>query len=188
MGLLDEIGAIETLQLFHAPEDAGFDIHHPVGVGEIARQLGEGAVHLSRSLAEIALRERDVLRSARRRPERLAAVGVQQSGIAPGIFLEHLPVLLDRLFRFAVLGDRRVGRSQAMRPQRPHTRSRGAFVGASLDRPSCFLSPFLVAVAPCCQVVAKSQRNNTCIFLNEKRPLGRAVRVGQNRFAEPLAI
>ena len=65
-GRLTRSAAIEALQLLHAPQERRLDVHHPVGIGEIARQLGERALHLARALAEIALLERDVLRPARR--------------------------------------------------------------------------------------------------------------------------
>ena len=83
-GRLTSAALVETLQLLHAPENAGFEVHDATGVGEIARKLGEGAVNLSWPFAEIASLERDVLRSARSGPQRLAAVGIQQAGVAPG--------------------------------------------------------------------------------------------------------
>ena len=36
----------------------GDRLHHAVGIGEMARQLGVRTVHLARSLAEVALRKR----------------------------------------------------------------------------------------------------------------------------------
>src|SRR5918993_2026858 len=51
---LEEVAAVEALQLFHAPEEPGLEVHHLVGVREIARQLREGALDLARAAAEIA--------------------------------------------------------------------------------------------------------------------------------------
>ena len=76
------------------------------GVGEIARQFRERAVDHARPLAEIALLQRDLVRTGRRLPQRLAAVGIEQAGIAPRVFLEHLAIFLDRLFGVVLRGGR----------------------------------------------------------------------------------
>ena len=64
------------------------------------------AFDLSRPLAEIALLERDVLRTTRRLPERLTPVDIEQTRIAPRILLQHLAITLDRLFGVGILRDR----------------------------------------------------------------------------------
>ena len=65
---LDQIGRIETLQRLHAPQEPGLNVHDAVDVLKVARQFGEGAFDLAGSFSEIALLERDILRSARRLP------------------------------------------------------------------------------------------------------------------------
>ena len=57
---------LEALQRHHAGDDARFEILHAVGIGEVTRQLREGALHHARAQAQIALLERGVLRAARR--------------------------------------------------------------------------------------------------------------------------
>ncbi len=138
MRALHVVGGADALQLLHAPEDARLDVHHAVGVGEIARQLGERAVHLARSLAEIALLERHVLRAARRGPQRLAAIGIEKAGIAPRVLAQHLPVFLDRLFGFGILraNGRRNARTPQARPARSILESRVSLSCVS-SRPHC---------------------------------------------------
>src|SRR5437660_12650064 len=103
MRLPDELGTIKTLQLFHAPQDAGFQIHDVAGISEIARQLGKRTFHLPGALAEIATFKGDVLGTARGGPQRFTAIDIEEPRIAPGILAEHLPVLLDSLFGLVVL-------------------------------------------------------------------------------------
>jgi hypothetical protein len=51
------------------------------------------------------LLERDILRAARRLPQHLAAIRIQETRIAPRIFLQHLAVAFDRLFGLGILCD-----------------------------------------------------------------------------------
>ncbi len=58
-GLARKSPVVDALQLLAAPQDARLDVHHAVGIGEVARQLGERAVDLAGTFAEIAALERD---------------------------------------------------------------------------------------------------------------------------------
>ena len=107
---LDEIGGVEALQLLHAPQDARLEVHDAVGIGEIARQLGEGAVDLSRhpcrgrtARAMMFFGPRGVVHNASPRS------ASSNPGLLHGIFLEHLAIFFDRLFGRAILRDRHGG-------------------------------------------------------------------------------
>ena len=80
---LDELGVLEALQLLHAPHDARFQVHHPVGIGEVARQLGEGAFDLARPLPR-SQSSSDTFLGPRFSFQGLAAVGIEQAGIDQG--------------------------------------------------------------------------------------------------------
>ena len=60
---LDQVGAVEALQLLHAPQQPRLEVHHLAGVGEVARQFGEGAIDHARPLAEIAFFQRHLVRA-----------------------------------------------------------------------------------------------------------------------------
>ncbi len=170
---LDQVGAIEALQLLHAPEDARLEVHDAVGVGEIARQLGERAVDLAGSLAEIALLERDLVRTARpsstapRRGRRRAARDCSTDR----------PSASARYFSIA-FSVRRPGRS----PRRsPRTDAQAAAIRcrseSSPDRSSgeCRCFQALVSRRRIVGRAAQSpagrtdaRRHNTCIFLDGK--------------------
>ena len=101
----DQVFVLDALEFLHAPHQASLQVHHLAGVGEIARQFGERSIDHAGALAEIAFLERDLVRAGGCLPKPLAAIGVEQSGIAPRVFLEHLAVFLDGLFGF-ILGAR----------------------------------------------------------------------------------
>src|SRR5262245_15297429 len=69
---LDDVLGVKTLDLVHAPEQPLLEIHHLIGIGEIARQMGIGAVELASALAEITGLERGILGAARLLRERFA--------------------------------------------------------------------------------------------------------------------
>jgi hypothetical protein len=100
------------LQLVHAPEQTLLQIHHPVGVGEVAWQLPIGTLELTRPLAQVALLQRHVLAAARRRPECLAAIDVQITRIGHGI-ADHGAIALD--LALARIVARRLGDSRKRR-------------------------------------------------------------------------
>src|SRR5207253_11455375 len=91
-----------------AVEEPRLEVHHAVGVLEVARQARVGAFQDPRALAEVAFLERGVLRSLRFLPERLA-LELEELGWAA--LADHLPVALDLLgpvlrLRYAGHGER----------------------------------------------------------------------------------
>src|SRR5690606_4378787 len=52
--LRHELLPVETLQLFHAPDDTSLQIHDPVRIGKVAGQLSKRAFQDSGAFAEIA--------------------------------------------------------------------------------------------------------------------------------------
>ena len=51
---LDDVGGVEPLQVLHAPQQPLLQVHHLVGVLEVARQLGVCAFELAGTFAEVA--------------------------------------------------------------------------------------------------------------------------------------
>ena len=98
IGPLQDILGRKALQPLHAPQQARLEVHHPIGIPEVARQLGERALHLAGPLAEVASLQRSGLRPPLLRPQRLPAVGIEQPRVRPRIVLQHLPVALQLPF------------------------------------------------------------------------------------------
>ena len=128
--------------VIHAVHEARLEVHHAVGVGEVARQLRVGALHHARPEPEVALLERDVLRARGLLPQALAARFPQLGGVA---VLQRLAVLLD--FLLGVLPEdqrRREAPPPAQPPPRPrcvYPRSSSDASGAELRARQCGTLP-----------------------------------------------
>ncbi len=130
----DDILGIEFLDFRHAPDETLLKVHHLVGIGEIAWQPGIGAFELAGPFAKIAGLERDILRAALGRPQRLAAIDGQKTRVGHRV-RNHRAIALDLLFR---VGHR--GLRQRRRYPRAERERRG---GSAQKRfPHSFL-PFL---------------------------------------------
>ena len=127
---LDQVGAVEALDLLHAPQKPRLEVHHLAGVGEVARQFGKGAIDHARPLAEIAFFQRHLVRAGGRLPQRLAAIGIEEARIAPRVFLQHLAIFLDRLLGLVLGGSRKREKKRTAR------RNDGCFSQVFLRPPS----------------------------------------------------
>src|SRR6266545_4148535 len=119
---LPRVGLGIALQGDHAPDESRFEILDAIGIGEVLRQLRVGALDHSGALPQIALFERDVLRTALLLPQIFAARFPKLGGIA---ILQRCPVLGDFI-------------DGARLPQRCRSRDeqnqRSAVHGAPLER------------------------------------------------------
>ncbi len=100
----NDLGALEALQLLHAPRDPGLRVHHPVGVGEEARQLRERAFELAGALAQVARLEARVEWTTLLLPEAFTLVDIQVARVAPGVVAQHLAIALDLFLRRILTG------------------------------------------------------------------------------------
>src|SRR5438034_5559660 len=96
--------AAAPLQRGHAVEEPGLQVHHPVGVLEVARQPRIRALQHARAAPEVAFLERGVLRALRFFPERLA---LELEELGRAAFGDHLAVALDFLGAVLRLGHAR---------------------------------------------------------------------------------
>ena len=94
----DDVLGVEALQLVHAPQQPLLEIHHAIGICEVARQPRKGAFELAGAKADIAARERDAFAAALFLPERFAAIDREIAGVRHRVG-DHRPVAFDLLFR-----------------------------------------------------------------------------------------
>src|SRR5262245_37948343 len=72
----EELHAIEALQLYHAPQEPGLDVHDAVRIGEIPRQCGKGPIDFAGPEPKITPFQRHIVRTRRRLPQGFTSVHV----------------------------------------------------------------------------------------------------------------
>ena len=102
----DDFLRVERLYGRHAPEKPLLEIHHTVGIGEVAGKLRIGAVKNAGTFAEIARFERDVLLTSRQFPQRFAPIDVEKRRVGHRV-VDHFPVTLDLVLGIACMKPRR---------------------------------------------------------------------------------